>query len=154
MHISCPQCNQTINAKDQNLFGIWDCPKCEWRFRGVHADQPCVLNLFWEVVFPFNHGPQINDLAECPHCSSLVDLNWIYSNGKGRTFGPYPNKGYNGPYVCKRCCRKLPWDYPHQKSHVAENHNKSLKNTDKSSDVSPAKLSDWAQQLYKKKHNI
>lgn len=124
MHISCPKCDKTINAKDYNLFQIWECPDCEWRFRGVHAGQPVFLNYIFEFISPLYHGKHINDRAECPLCGAVIDLRWIFSETPGRNFGSFKKKGYNGPYVCHACRNPLPWDYPLQKKHVAESHNK------------------------------
>lgn len=124
MHISCPRCDKTINAKNYNLFQIWECPDCEWRFRGVHAGQPVVLNYVFEFIAPMYHGEHINDLAECMLCNSTIKLRWIWSTSPGRTFGPFRRKGYNGPYVCYACRNPLPWDYPKQKPHVKEAYDK------------------------------
>lgn len=124
MHISCPRCEKTINAKDYNLFGVWECPDCEWRFRGVHAGQPAVLNYVYRFIAPYYHGPHLDDISDCPHCGSIVDLDWIWEKAPGRSFGPFRRKGYNGPYVCRSCCRNLPWDYPEQKPHVLEAYQK------------------------------
>ena len=164
MHISCPRCEKVINAKDYNLFQIWECPKCEWRFRGVHADQPVFRNLLYEYILPLYHGPHINDLANCTFCGSLIDLNWIFSNSPHRTKGPFPNKGYNGPYVCHSCARPLPWDYPEQKPHIAEEYNKYVRKYNEAAPSEKPKspyseerkntLSEMASSLYKKVKSV
>lgn len=128
MHIMCPHCDKVINAKDQEMFHIWECPRCEWRFRGVHAGQPHLRNLINQFIAPYYTGPAVWDLGICPHCGSIVDLNWIGTHTKKpRSEGPYPGIGYNGPYVCKRCCNPLPWDYPEQYPYVAEEFNRQKK---------------------------
>jgi len=124
MHISCPRCDKTINAKNYNLFQVWECPDCEWQFRGIHADQPVFLNYIFEFIAPLYHGDHINDLADCPLCGATIKLRWIWSTSPGRSFGPFRRKGYNGPYVCHACRNPLPWDYPSQKPHVKEAHDK------------------------------
>lgn len=170
MHISCPRCDKIINAKNYNLFQIWECPDCEWRFRGVHADQPLGLNYLFEFIAPLYHGTHINDLAECLLCGSQINLKWIYSTTPGRNFGPFRRKGYNGPYVCHNCLRPLPWDYPVQKPHVKKAHDKwvdeynrkngfSTEETQKEkpheyTEEEKTELSKLAAQLYKEKHNI
>jgi len=114
MHISCPNCSQIQNVKNYNLFSIRFCKRCKWHFRGVHADKPCGLNFLYEFALPMYHGPHINDISDCPYCGTMIELNWIYSTSAPRPFGPYANKGYNGPYVCKGCTEDLPWEYPSQ----------------------------------------
>lgn len=124
MHISCPRCDKVINAKNYNLFQIWECEDCEWRFRGVHASQPVVRNFIYEFISPLYHGSHINDMADCPLCGATIDLRWIWRDSPGRTFGPLRTKGYNGPFICHACRNPLPWDYPEQKPHVVKAHNK------------------------------
>jgi len=124
VHISCPRCDKTINAKNYNLFRIWECPDCEWKFRGVHAGQPVFLNYIYEFISPLNHGPHISDTADCPHCGTMININWIWNDSPSRNFGPFRRKGYNGPYVCRGCRNELPWDYPEQKPHVLKAYNK------------------------------
>ena len=173
MHISCPKCNKTINVKNYNLFQIWDCPDCEWRFRGVHAGQPVFLNYLYEFTSPLYHGEHITDLAGCPMCGTTIKLNWIYSTTPGRNFGPFRRKGYNGPYFCFNCRNPLPWDYPLQKPHIAKAHNEWVdehnqkhgftenKESRQDEGISSrytqeekTRLSNLAAQLYKKKHNL
>lgn len=121
MHIKCPNCDDVKNVKDQCMFNIQICDECGWRFRGVHAPQPHWRNLLNSWIAPMYTGPDLWDAGMCPHCGSLVDLNWIGIDVKHpRSFGWYPDKGYNGPYVCKRCRGELPWDYPKQDPDVIE----------------------------------
>lgn len=172
MHISCPKCDKTINVKNYNLFQIWDCPDCEWRFRGVHAGQPVIKNFIFEFISPLYHGPHINDMADCPLCGSTIKLRWIWSDSPGRPFGPLRKKGYNGPYICHSCRNPLPWDYPEQKPHVREAHNRwveeynlangfTTESAKKEESRQPThteeekqRLSKLAAQLYKEKHNL
>lgn len=167
MHISCPRCDKVINAKDYNLFEIWTCPKCEWRFRGVHADQPHFRNLINSFIAPYYTNSDVADLANCPHCGSLVDLLWIgLHTYEPRRFGHFGHKGYNGPYVCRRCGRDLPWDYPDQFQHVAKEWNKQFTEEQLIAagvkpSVKPAvkpdssiNFAEAAKALYKKKHNL
>lgn len=165
MHISCPRCDTVINAKDYNLFNVWECKKCQWRFRGVHANQPHFRNLLNSFIAPVYTNSLVADLANCPHCGSLVDLNWIGVHTKSpRNFGHLRHIGYNGPYVCKRCTRNLPWDYPSQYSWVAEEWNKEVLRSHPKSSVKDAeddnkdnkenKFAEMAEALYKNKHNI
>lgn len=117
----CPNCDDVKNVKDQCMFNVQICDECGWRFRGVHAPQPHWRNLLNSWIAPLYTGPDLWDAGMCPHCSSLVDLNWIGLDVKHpRDFGWYPDKGYNGPYVCKRCRGALPWDYPKQDPDVIE----------------------------------
>ena len=162
MHISCPRCDTVINAKDYNLFQVWECKKCEWRFRGVHANQPHFRNLLNSWIAPYYTNSTIWDLADCPYCGAQIDLNWIGTDIKApRNFGPYPGIGYNGPYVCHKCTRELPWDYPTQYDHIVKQHNdqvdKKMKEM-RSQSSKPSKglkgFAKMAEDLYKKKHNM
>lgn len=162
MHISCPRCSTVVNARDYNLFDIWTCKKCDWRFRGVHANQPHIRNLINSYIAPFYTNSTVWDLANCPYCGSLVDLNWIGTHTlEPRSFGSYRHIGYNGPYVCKRCCRDLPWEYPEQFEHVVKEFNESISKSlpDQRVKEEPQKVASldyakMAQDLYKKKHNL
>lgn len=165
MHISCPRCDTVINAKDCNLFNIWTCKKCSWRFRGVHANQPHLRNFINSWIAPFYTNSNVWDLANCPDCGSLVDLNWIGLHTKTpRSFGHFRNIGYNGPYVCKRCCKNLPWDYPAQHPWVAKEWNEEVmrergESAVETKQVSAASthgidLAEAAEFLYKKKHGM
>jgi len=160
MHISCPRCDTVVNAQDFNLFNTWQCKKCDWRFRGVHANQPHLRNLINSFIAPMYTNSSVWDLANCPHCGSLVDLNWIGTHTYSpRPFGYLRHIGYNGPYVCKRCCRDLPWEYPEQLLHVAKAWNEEINRKNgitpaKEEDSLPSNFAEMAQDLFKKKHNI
>jgi hypothetical protein len=164
MHLCCPRCDTVVNVYDYNLFEIWTCKKCEWRFRGVHARFPGLRNLINSIIAPVYTNTQLIHLANCTHCGSLVDLKCIGVHTYApRDFGQYRHIGYNGPYVCKRCCRPLPWDYPDQFEHVArafneelDKRNSSRKETPQASgeSLNPLDLSKMAQELYKNKHKV
>jgi hypothetical protein len=169
MHISCPRCDKTINAKNYNLFQIWECPDCEWKFRGVHASQPIIKNFIFEFISPLYHGPHINDMADCPSCGETILLRWIFNDAPGRSFGPLRKKGYDGPYVCHSCRHLLPWDYPEQKPLIAKSYNKWVVETQQKeiklkvkkesrqpthTEEEKQRLSKLAAQLYKEKHNL
>ena len=160
MHISCPRCNKVLNVRDENLFNVYECKSCSWRFRGVHANQPHLRNLVNSFIAPLYTNNQVSDLANCPHCSSLVDLNWIgLHTYSPRPFGPLSHIGYNGPYACKSCCRSLPWDYPPQHDFVVKDWNENVckKRPEPSSKnhTTPSKdLAEIAETLYKKKHGL
>ena len=161
MHLCCPRCDTAINVYDYNLFEIWTCKKCEWRFRGVHARLPVLRTLINSFIAPVYTNTNLLHLGNCPYCGSLVDLNYIgIHTYSPRTFGQYRHLGYNGPYVCKRCCKDLPWDYPDQFEHVAKSFNNEHfpegSNSTKAEASAPvdSNFAKMAQDLFKKKHNI
>jgi len=166
MHLCCPRCDTAVNVKDYNLFEIWMCEACEWRFRGVHARFPGFRNLVNSFIAPIYTNTQILHKSTCPHCATIIDLRYIGLHTYApRPFGQYPSIGYNGPYVCKGCHRDLPWEYPHQLAHVARAFNEDLakRSNDPKKEASQPKketshsdssmnLSKMAQDLYRNKH--
>jgi hypothetical protein len=170
MHLSCPRCDTVVNVYDYNLFEIWTCKKCDWRFRGVHAGFPGIRNFINSIIAPLYTSNGLIHLANCTHCGSIVNLKLIgIHTDAPRNFGQYPGVGYNGPYVCKRCCRNLPWDYPEQFDHVAKAFNEEWdaekgggvdrkssadESTEDPESSVPSDFAKMAQDLFKKKHNI
>lgn len=100
MHVKCPYCQGVVNTGEWTRFKVFECPHCEFNFRGLHAT-PSRRWLLWDWLNPFSVACFDNwDHTACPSCGWMI-----------RIYRSDEHTGFDNPSTCSSCCRGLPtWE--------------------------------------------